>query len=126
EDDVRANALFTPFRSFPVGIPAAEQARLEEAGRKVLAEQVRPAFANLKRFVEQEYMPACRKSIAASELPAGPAYYALSVRQMTTTTMKAAEIHALGLREVARIQGDMDRLIASVGFDGTRSAFMQA
>jgi uncharacterized protein (DUF885 family) len=126
DQDLRANALYAPFRSFPVGISAADQARLEEAGRKVIADQVQPAFAKLKRFVEQEYMPACRKSIAASDLPAGPAYYALSVRQMTTTRMKPAEIHALGLREVAHIQGEMDRLIASLRFDGTRVAFMQS
>jgi uncharacterized protein (DUF885 family) len=125
-EDPRANPLFAPFQAFPVGITAADQARLEAAGRKVLAEQVRPAFARLRHFVEQEYVPACRKSIAASALPSGAAYYTLAVRDMTTTTLAPAEIHALGLREVARIQGEMDRLVASIGFQGTRGEFAQA
>ena len=124
--DVVANPLFAPFRSFPVGMAEADQTRLEAAGRKALAERVQPAFAKLKRFIEQEYIPACRKTLAASALPGGKAYYTLEVRANTTTPLSPDEVHQIGLREVARIQGEMDKLIAKIGFKGTRAAFMQS
>jgi len=125
-EDVAGNPLFAPFQSFPVGLASAERARLEAAGRKALAEQVRPAFVALKRFIEQEYIPACRRSLSASTLPPGKAYYALAVRESTTTPLTPDAVHQIGLREVARIQGEMDKLIASLGFKGTRAEFMQS
>jgi uncharacterized protein (DUF885 family) len=125
-DDPARSPLFAPFRTFPAALADAERDRLAAQGRRVIAEQVLPALARLKRFVTDEYMPACRPSIAATDLPAGAAYYALRVREMTTTTMTPAAIHALGLREVDRIAGEMDRLVASTGFAGTRTQFAQS
>jgi len=124
--DVSASPLFAPFQSFPSDMPAAEQARLEAAGRQVLAEAVHPAFARLKRFVEAEYIPACPAALAASALPGGAAYYALAVKDGTTTTLTPQAVHELGLREVARIQREMDGLIAQIGFEGTRAQFVEA
>lgn len=124
-DDDAKDPLFAPFRSFPSAVAAADQARLRAEGRRVIDEQARPALAKLKRFVQEQYIPACQQSIAATDLPAGAAYYTLLVREMTTTTRPPGEIHALGLREVERIGGEMDRLIARHGFVGPRSAFAQ-
>ncbi|MED5618377.1 DUF885 domain-containing protein [Ideonella sp. BN130291] len=124
--DVGANPLFAPFKSFPVNMPAPEQERLAAAARQVLSEQVQPAFAAMRRFLEQEYIPACRPSLAASSLPGGPAYYALAVRDNTTTELTPQQVHQIGLDEVVRIGARMDKLIAQIGFQGTRSEFMQS
>ncbi|WP_372525100.1 DUF885 domain-containing protein [Piscinibacter sp.] len=125
-DDVAASPLFAPFKSFPVDMPADEQLRLATAGRKLLGGAVHPAFARLKRFVETEYIPACPTALAVSALPGGVAYYALAVKTGTTTTLTPQAVHAIGTREVARIQGEMDRLIAQVGFEGTRAQFIES
>jgi uncharacterized protein (DUF885 family) len=121
--DVRATPLWQPFASVPAQIAAADRERLAEHGRRVLAERVHPAFAKLKRFAESEYIPAARKEVSASRLPAGPRYYELLVRQMTTTSLTPDEIHAIGLAEVARIRRDMDKVMVSTGFKGTREEF---
>ena len=123
--DVTATPLWHPFESFPADVSAAERARLAERGRRVLAEQVHPAFAKLKRFVEESYLPACREDLAASKLPGGPAYYALAVRTMTTTNLTPEEIHKIGENEVKRIHGEMEKVIAETGFKGSFADFMK-
>ena len=123
-DDVHATALWQPFAEPPASIPAASRAVLAERGRRVLAERAHPAFAKLKRFVETEYVPAARGDLAASRLPGGPRYYELLVRQNTTTSLGAEEIHAIGLAEVKRIRAEMDKVMAGSGFKGSRAEFV--
>jgi uncharacterized protein (DUF885 family) len=86
---------------------------------------VHPAFAKFRDFVANEYIPACRKELASSALPGGPAYYALRVREMTTLPLDPADIHRTGLAEVARIRGEMDKVIASTGFKGNFEEFIK-
>lgn len=122
--DITATPMWHPFTRFPAGMDEAERKRWTEAGRRALAESAHPAFARFKRFLEAEYLPAARKELSASRLPAGPAYYALRVRRQTTTAMTAAEIHELGLREVQRIRAEMDRAIIAAGFKGSFAEFL--
>lgn len=122
--DVAGTPLWRPFESFPPEVPAAEQERLKAAGRKVLAERVHPAFAELKRFLVEEYTPATTGSLSVSRRPGGAAYYAALARAYTTTTLTPAEIHEIGLKEVARIRGEMDKVIAAVQFKGTFAQFI--
>jgi uncharacterized protein (DUF885 family) len=122
--EVKGTPLWRPFEQFPRDVPEAERARLAQAGERALAERVHPAFAELKRFMEAEYLPATRKSLGATALPGGDRFYDVRVRKMTTTRMKADEIHRLGLAEVARIRAEMDRVIASTGFKGTFGEFV--
>jgi uncharacterized protein (DUF885 family) len=106
-------------------MPADQRARYSERGERVLKERVQPAFAAYKRFVEETYIPAARTTLAASRLPAGAAYYEILAEQSTTTSMKPAEIHALGLAEVKRIRAEMEKAIAEAGFKGTWDAFLE-
>lgn len=122
--DITATPMWQPFTQFPAGMEEAERKRWAEAGRQALGGKVHPAFARFRRFLEAEYLPAARKELSASRLPAGPAYYALRVRKQTTTAMTAAEIHDLGLDEVRRIRAEMDRAIAATGFKGSFAGFL--
>jgi uncharacterized protein (DUF885 family) len=122
--DITATPLWHPFTRFPSDLAEADRMRLAAAGRKALAEKVHPAFAALKRFVEDEYRPAARKEIAASKLPAGGRFYEARVRRNTTTTLTADEIHAIGLAEVARIRAEMEKVIAGTGHKGTFAEFI--
>jgi uncharacterized protein (DUF885 family) len=123
--DLAKNPLYAPFTQLPADWPAPERERLAAAGRKVLAEQVVPAFAAMQRFLKDEYLPACRTSLAASELPGGAAYYAQAVKEQTTTELAPRQVHDIGLAEVARIGQLMDGVIRQVGFQGDRAAFME-
>jgi uncharacterized protein (DUF885 family) len=64
--DVTATPLWRPFAQFPDDIGADDRKRLTEAARRVLAEQVHPAFAEYKRFLESTYLPAARASAASN------------------------------------------------------------
>jgi len=123
--DVTATPLWKPFTEFPEAVSAADRTRITEAARRVLASTVHPAFAAIQAFLRDEYVPKGAASLAASALPAGDAYYALRVREQTTTTLSPAQIHRIGLDEVARIRGEMDKLIASTGYKGTFAQFIQ-
>ena len=117
-------ALGQPFRQIPATIDKPVRDVLAAAGPAVLRTRALPALQALEDFIRLEYLPAARESIGASALPAGPDYYAFAVARHTGTSMTPAEIHALGLREVARIRGEMTGAIARTGFSGTFPQFV--
>ena len=117
--------LYALFADFPESIPESERARLREAGRAAIANSVIPAFDEFRTFWETEYAPRARRTIAASALPNGRAYYADLVRYYTTLPdATPREVHEVGLREVARIRIEMEAIIREVGFDGTFEEFL--
>jgi uncharacterized protein (DUF885 family) len=101
----------------------AERDRVEKEGMRALHEQVQPAFARMRDFLVGTYLPAARKTLGASDLPSGARYYELMVEASTTTHLKPREIHETGLREVARIRAEMERVMRESGFDGTMAQF---
>ena len=122
-DDVTKNPLYRPFAEFGADVPVAERERLATAGRAMLTDRVNPALAAFRRFLVDDYLPACKQSLAASDLPGGASYYALAVKASTTTTLTPRQVHDIGLAEVDRIGKEMDALTAGLGFTGTRAAF---
>lgn len=123
-ESLEEGALGTPFRQIPASIDKPVRDELAAAGPAALRTKVAPALQKLEQFVRGEYLPQARESIAASSLPGGPAYYAFEVRQHTTSFLTPAEIHALGLREVARIRAEMSAAIRSTGFAGSFPQFV--
>jgi uncharacterized protein (DUF885 family) len=109
------------FAEMPESLGAAREAIRADA-RKALAE-VAPALRRLLDYWNGEYHPRTRDSIAIADLPDGEAWYAYKVREMTTTDLAPAEIHEIGIGEVARIESEMESIRAEVGFDGTLEAF---
>ena len=124
-EDPMQSALMQPFKEFSARIPAPEQERLRAAAVAIYKEQLVTAFNKLYEFVKTEYIPGTRESISWSALPSGADWYEYSVRQFTTTTMTPREIHELGLSEVKRIRGEMDKLIAETGFKGSFEDFLK-
>jgi len=118
-----SGALGQPFRQIPATIDKPVRDALALAGPATLRGKVVPALQELEEFVRNDYLPAARESIAAGALPAGPDYYAFLVQRYTSTSLSPADIHALGLKEVARIRAEMDRAIARTGFRGTFAQF---
>lgn len=122
-EELEKNALMVPFRSFPDSIPKDAQTKIRTEALNILKEKIIPAFQKLLTFLEKDYIPYTRESIAWSSLPDGQAWYAHKIRHHTTTMKSAEEIHKLGLSEVARIRKEMDEIIKSVGFKGSFSDF---
>lgn len=115
--------FYIPFREMPSTIPAAEQERLRKEARRAIAEVVIPAYGRLQTFFVGTFLPRARTSIGLWDVPDGPAYYTHVIRRATTTNLTPEEIHQIGLREVARIRGEMDAVIRKTGFEGTFEEF---
>lgn len=120
-----ASAFHEPLERIPASIPAEEAARIREDGRRAIAESVLPAYRELRDFFRDEYIPAARPTLGVSALPDGESFYRHRVRRYTTLDLTPAEIHEIGLKEVARIRGEMDAIRAEVGFDGSHLEFVE-
>src|SRR5690606_31194256 len=115
-DDPEQSAFWKPFEKMPASIPEAEQEQLRAEARKAISGQLVPAFGKLLAFFREEYVPNARETLAAEAMPDGKAWYRQQIREYTTLDLDPQEIHAIGLREVDRIQGEMDAIIREVGF----------
>ena len=122
--DPAASPFYEPFEKMPDIIPAAEQARLRTVAKAAIAGEVTPAYREFEQYYDHDYLPHCRKSIAAQALPNGKAYYAFQVREYTTTDLTPAQIHAMGLRKVAQIHAQMEQVFKQVGFKGSYQDFV--
>lgn len=122
-DDPAASPFYKPFERMPESIPAAEQAALKAQATRIIREQVVPAYRAFAGFFRDEYLPGCRETIAAIDLPDGKAYYDFVAQYFTTTDLSAEQIHQIGLKEVARIRAEMEKIKAEVGFKGSLAEF---
>lgn len=113
-----------PFRRLGAEIPAAERAALQERGRRAVEAQVLPAIRKLRAFLVGEYAARAPAGGAMRDYPGGAQVYEFLVRRQTTTALSAAEIHAIGQRELARIRGEMEDVIRQVKFEGNFAAFV--
>jgi uncharacterized protein (DUF885 family) len=109
----------------PDDFSEADKARLTADYRKMIGERIMPAFRKLRTFIADEYLPATRDSVGLDKLPNGAAWYAFNAHQSTTTDMTPAEIHQLGLDEVARIHGEIREVMAEAGFKGSLQDFFK-
>ena len=110
------SAFAEPLKHFPKSVSAAEQARLKKEILAAIDQQVRPAYARLGDFVAKDYAPHGRSQPGVWQLPDGDAIYRFLVRQTTTTDKSPAEIHAIGLAEVKRIEEEMTAIAKTQGY----------
>jgi uncharacterized protein (DUF885 family) len=117
--------MLKSFQTFPKSIDTFEQKALKEKAEKAFSDDVVPAYEKLLVFIEEEYIPAARETIALSDLPNGKAWYAYNVKQRTTTDLTPEQIHQIGLDEVERIHNEMLEVIESSGFEGGFEEFLE-
>jgi uncharacterized protein (DUF885 family) len=85
---------------------------------------INPALQKHLDWFAKSYKPACAKKPGVSAQPGGMDYYNFRIRQQTTTSKNAEEIHALGLSEVARIRAEMVEVAKKAGYE-SREAFIK-
>lgn len=117
------NPLFAPFTQMPTTIPAADQEAMRSEAATVIRDVVVPAYERLLAFIRNEYLPKTRTTLAATAMPDGEAYYQAMIEKFTTLKLTAKEIHEIGLKEVARIQAEMEATKERAGFKGTMAEF---
>jgi uncharacterized protein (DUF885 family) len=118
------SALFADFKAKVgrLGVAQAEKDRLIAAARAALVGPFRRGYESLLAAIAG-VEPRATGNNGAWSLPDGAAYYAQRLRQSTTTNLGAEQIHQIGLTQVARIHGEMERIKAQVGFTGTLQQF---
>lgn len=105
-----------PLTKFPSSISAADQLRIRTELLAAISKDVLPAYSRFAKFVEGTYIAAGRTEPGASALPQGDAYYAFRVKQSTTTDLTPAQIHQVGLDEVARDEAEILAIAKKLGF----------
>jgi uncharacterized protein (DUF885 family) len=114
--DPKESAFYKPFIHFASSIAAADRSRLASAAENVIKSDVVPGFRRFKEFFVKDYLPASPSEVGIWKLPQGEEMYRFAVRLHTTTNMTPEEIHEIGLREVARIHGEMQSIIDTLGY----------
>jgi len=123
DPELENNALYKPFLTMPEDIPAGLCSQMQARARKYIADGIFPAMVKLRDFLTRTYLPAGNRPIAASTLPDGGDYYLHCVREYTTTGLSPADIHQIGLAEVARIRAEMEAIVKETDFKGTFAEF---
>lgn len=121
--DPTKSVFYGPVNNMPATFSDADKQRLTAAYVKLINEQISPSYKKLAEFIKNEYLPHARTTSGIGATPEGPAYYRYRIRQMTTTDKSPEEIFNTGLSEVKRIQTEMEKVKASVGFTGTLKEF---
>lgn len=97
----------------------AERTAALVAATKIVAAAARPAFVRVRALLAEQAQTATDEP-GLWKLPHGDAVYAVQLASYTTTTLTPDEIHAIGLREVARLEGEMDAILRKLGYaDGS-------
>ncbi|KQN07625.1 DUF885 domain-containing protein [Sphingomonas sp. Leaf25] len=119
-----ASPFYAPFKAMPATIPPATQASLRAEALRLIGSAVIPAHQRLLAFLQQDYIPGARTSLAAYDLPDGRAYYASKVREYVTRDLTADQVHAIGLAEVARIRARMQTVMRDAKWQGDFPGFL--
>ena len=117
-----ANLLVTSLNERLGALPAvapSQRARFVAAATKTVEASIYPAWQRALRLL-REQLPKAKDDAGLWRLPRGAEAYRQQLRRFTTTEMTPEEIHELGLKQVARIEGEMDGLLKALGYsDGT-------
>ncbi len=118
--------FYSPFLELPDNISQTRKDSLLTAAKQVVEDSVIPSFKKIKTFFETEYLPASRDAIGVSAQPGGAEFYQNRINFYTTSTEYTAQsIHDLGLKEVARIKAEMQKIIKEVNFEGSFADFLK-
>ncbi len=120
----RKSALLEDIESKVAALKDADEAAKKQLltdATAALTGAVKPAYEKLIALL-QEQEKVAKTDDGVWKLPDGGEFYAYKLRGSTTTALTADDIHALGLREVARIHDGMHAIMKQTGFKSDAAA----
>lgn len=124
-NDFLQSNFYAPFKDLPDLMTDSQKDSVLSAAKIAIENNVTPSFKKIKTFFEEEYIPNTREAIGVSEILNGKEFYQNRINYYTTTAEYTADdIHKIGLKEVARIKAEMQKIIETVGFKGSFSEFL--
>lgn len=123
--DVKQNLFYGPINKLPADFSAEDKTRLTNDYTNAINNYIVPSFKKFTGFFEKEYLPKGRSSSGIDGITNGAALYKFLARSWTTTDKTTDEIFEIGLSEVARIRGEMEKIKTKVGFTDSLNAFFK-
>lgn len=123
--NIEDNLFYSAIKIMPTTFSDATKKDLTAKYTAMINEKLIPQYKKMAAFLKTDYLPASRATSGIGSLPFGQKLYAAYVKQWTTTAMTPDEIHELGLNEVARLNGEMEKVKNKVGFKGTLLEFFE-
>lgn len=115
----KQNILYSSFAEKLGKLPAgtvsdADRDALLAQAESAISGQVYPAYGKFIAYYDT-LLAKTTGNHGVWALPDGAAYYAWSARMHTSTDMSPAQIHQLGVEEVARIEAEMNDILVAQG-----------
>jgi len=124
-DDFKDSFFYGPFKNLPNDLSEQQKDSVLLAAQKSIEQSVTPEFKRIKTFFEENYFPNTRTTLGVSSTPEGDIFYQNRINFYTTSTQYTAkDIHEIGLSEVKRIRGEMQKIIDELGFKGSFDDFL--
>jgi uncharacterized protein (DUF885 family) len=119
---IAANPFLLPTKRFPDSVSIDDQQRLTKAITNAVNNEVIPAYKKFGEFIATQYAPQGRTTLSVTSLPGGKERYLNDIRSRTTiSNLTPDQIHAIGLREIDRIEGEMLVIARKEGFNDVPS-----
>jgi hypothetical protein len=83
-----ANVFYSPLRTLPAAVAEPGRTRLRGALEHAVKENLLPAYRELHDFIQSDYLPRARPSLALSALPLGTPWYAARVKRATDGSLR--------------------------------------
>jgi uncharacterized protein (DUF885 family) len=123
--NIEDNLFYSAIKLMPASFPDSIKEDLTAKYTSTINTKLIPQYKKMADFLNKEYLPASRTTSGIGSLPFGKELYATYVKQWTTTEMTPEQIHELGLKEVARLTSEMEKVKTQVGFKGTLIEFFE-
>lgn len=123
--NIEDNLFYSAIKLMPASFPDGIKEDLTAKYTATINTKLIPQYKKMADFLSKEYLPASRATSGIGSLPFGKDLYAAYVKQWTTTEMTPGQIHELGLKEVARLNAEMEKVKTQVGFKGTLLEFFE-
>ncbi|MET0659289.1 MAG: DUF885 domain-containing protein, partial [Steroidobacteraceae bacterium] len=123
-EDPKASLFYAAVLQLPREVAPKDAEHIAAEYEKTIRNELLPAYRRLRDFIRDDYLSKTRTSVAWTALPQGDAWYSYLVELQTTSKLTPAVIHAMGLKEVARIRSEMEGVRRRVKFKGDLKAFV--
>lgn len=125
-NDFKESPFYKPFQNLPAILNQSQRDSVLTVAKNTIEQIVVPEFKRIKTFFETEYLPKTRTTLGVSETLNGKAYYKNRIDFYTTSSQYSADdIHQIGIREVARIKAEMQKIIKELNFKGSFADFFE-
>ena len=122
--EVEDNLFYSTLKTFPASFTEAQKSSLTKEYTSAIQEKLMPQYKKMIAFLNGEYLAASRSTSGIGSIPNGKEMYTSYVKQWTTTNKTPNEIHEIGLKEVARLNSEMEKVKQQVGYKGTLKEFL--